>query len=649
MGETGRPPRRATAAWILYDLANTIFSFVVVSFYFAPWITDDLGGRDSHFAVAFSASMLVVLLLSPVLGAVSDRTGRIPFLLVSTLVAVVATALLGSGVFLGFDREATLWAAIAFFALGNIGFQLGLVFYDALLPSVSTPATIGRIGGIGVGVGYLGSVVGLAIAALVLGADPNGEPLLFVLSALAFLVFALPAFVFIRERRSTVPGPPLAETLRGVWSTVRALPRTPRLGRFLAGRILYADTVNTLILVLGNYAVHEAGFVQEEIGYAVLLGLGIVFAVLSAPFWGLLVDRAGPKHTLDVVLWLWCFTLAITALHPLLGLDQAVFYMIGSLVGVCLAGTWSADRPLLVGLSRPERVGELFGLSAMAGRFAAVIGPLVWALTVDVLLRDHELARPVAVFNLLLFMLIALWVLRRLPDPSRPGPTFFARYLPWRRADGTATPRPPRWPLRFPAHAFYLAVTTVVYAFYVAAYGGRSENAPALFQTLFVYHIRDLFAAPHLTLLHFATGIWINWHIVQLVYVWVLMLLFGIWFEIREGTRRAILVFYATSITAGLVAGVLGHLLHATVEAAWIDRMWTQGWTGGSAGAFGLMGAVAARARRPWLVMAGFSFWELNVAYWWLKSFTPVFHVTAMIAGFLLARFVLKPRPAPAV
>ena len=160
----------------------------------------------------------------------------------------------------------------------------------------------------------------------------------------------------------------------------------------------------------------------------------------------------------------------------------------------------------------------------------------------------------------------------------------------------------------------------------------------------FVYHI------PHLTedfprvVRSLATAIFLNHNLVQLRYVTVLLLLFGIVFELREGTRRTALLFAGTTYAGAIVAGVLLHVIYPDiVDNAFLARAWERTWSGGSAGCFGLMGALAARAPRPWLLLGIFILWEVNVAWWYLKEYTPAFHLTALFTGFLVTRYILRP------
>lgn len=625
------PKRSSTVAWVLYDMANTVFSFNIVSVYFALWLNQDLGLKDSFFAIGNSTAMAVIFFLAPVLGTLSDKARRrVPFLVASTVVCVGATAWLGV-----FGWQ----AAILLFVLANIGFQSGLIFYDALLPTVSRPETRGRVAATGVGVGYMGSFVGLTVGRLILSGDETRDAWVFVATAVLFLMLALPAFFLIKEPAKQTPrlgarqvAAGAREAYQGLWRVARGAD-IPHVRRFLFGRILYTDAVNTMILFMGIYAANEAGFTEAEVPGILLAG--IIGAAVMSFGWGVVVDRIGPKHTLDVVLLLWMFCLTMVILVAVLALPKATFYPLAFIIGGALGGTWSSDRPLMLGLVPAERVGEFYGYYAMVGRFAAVFGPLVWAGAVDGL----GFGRPAAVGLLSLFILAAFMVLRPLPDPYRPGPTGLWPYLPWRRDDGR--PRPPHRAglLQAPATTLYLIGASSIYVLYDAWYDQQFRLLPDWVDRWVVHRADDLLHDGWGVVAHFATSVWFNVHVIQFAYVVVLLILFGAWFERHEGPARTAFVFYASSIAAGIVGGFLIMAVDGFYANDWTAYEADRLWVGGSAGAMGLMGGIAARARRPWLLLAGFTFWELNLGIWWLQSSTPFYHLTALVTGFLLTRY----------
>jgi len=418
LSEQGRSTRAAVVSWVLYDFANTIFSMNIVSLYFSLWVVNVVGGTDGQYSLANSASMAVILLVSPLLGALTDQAPRrMPFLVASTMICVAATLLLG---------RAGLTPSLIAFAIANVAYQAGLQFYDALLPEVSTAENRGRIGGVGIGVGYLGSLAGVAIGGAILsGVEllPTAEQTakyqtVYAVSALLFLVFAIPCFLFVRERRRDdrrFDFGAVRAAARQVAATFRSLDRFPGLARFLVGRFFYTDAVNTVILFMGVYVSNELGFSTDQV--RTVLMLAIVFAFVGGLLLGRMVDRIGAKRTLDRVLILWCAVFIWTAVVGLFELPGALFWPAACLAGVALGGTWAADRPLMLKLTPPDRVGEFYGLYGMIGRFSAITGPLIWALVVDVL----DLGRPAAVLTLLAGVVIAYMILRPLRDTANPA------------------------------------------------------------------------------------------------------------------------------------------------------------------------------------------------------------------------------------
>lgn len=406
-----RISRLSIASWVLYDLANTIFSLNIISLYFSLWVVNSMGGTDAAYGFANSVSMALMFVTAPVLGALSDQAPRrMPFLIVSTLLCVAFTLALGTG---------GLGLSLLMFVVANYFYQAGLIFYDALLPEVSTEANRGRIGGLGIGIGYVGSIIGIGAGLLLLPEEPaaGDYTAVFRATALLFLVFAVPAFLFIRERRRRVkalgPGS-VAVAFREIGQTVRRARRYPGLARFLIGRVFYADAANTLIAFMGVYVSNELGFTAEQVQYVLLVG--IVAAIPGGLAWGMLVDRIGPRRTLNIVLCLWMFVLALTVAIPWLDLPSGLFWFDAALAGIALGGLWSADRPYMLRLSPPRYLGQFYGLYSMVGRFASIVGPALWGLIVTTL----KLGRPAAVLSLLVMVIISFLILQGVSDTPRP-------------------------------------------------------------------------------------------------------------------------------------------------------------------------------------------------------------------------------------
>jgi len=396
-------------AWALYDFANTIYSFMVVSFAMGIWATRFLGEGPGllWFGVAASVSVGLNAIVSPILGAISDRVGRRkPFLGAFTAVCVAATALIGL-----VDVRLGLVA----FAIANFAYQAALIYYDALLDDVAHPRARGRLSGIGVALGYTGTLtVGGLWAAGVTQVEGQSSPATFILVALLFALFALPLFLRVRERRAQALQFRVSEALAS-WAqlatTVRHAAAVPGLLRFIVARFFYTDPVNTVIAVMGAFAVGAVGF--SEGGALVALLVLTVVAVLASLGWGVLADRIGPKRTLIAVLGSWALGLTIIGLF----LNPVAFFIAGAILGSGLGGVAVADRYLLLRLAPPERLGEMFGLYGLVGKASAVVGPLMFGIIVNALLPAMDPgAYQVAIFSLLVLMMVGLAIVWRVPE-----------------------------------------------------------------------------------------------------------------------------------------------------------------------------------------------------------------------------------------
>jgi MFS transporter, UMF1 family len=399
-------------AWALYDFANTIYSYAIVSFAMGLWVNDRLGPADGQFwfGIANAASVGLNALVSPVLGAMSDRGGRrMPYLLFFTSLCIVGTAAIG---LLPDGLSGLTVIGLILFTVANFSYQAALIYYDATLPVVSKPTSRGRVSGIGVAVGYLGTIV---IALLILITDSGSGGLTFLMAAVLFAVFALPIFMIVKEPAGTgyrfSAGDALA-SWRQLRVTIADAKLVPGLPRFLIGRFFYTDPVNTVIVIMSVFAVEAIGLTKAQANL-VLLGLTVA-AVLASFGWGYLVERIGPKRTLMWVLGSWCVGLVIGGAV----LSFPTFLIAGLLLGSGLGGVWTSDRVFMLRLSPPDKIGEFFGLYGLAGKFSAVTGPILYGTIVSVLLNAGwgKGAYQVGILSFLILMVIGILFLRGVPD-----------------------------------------------------------------------------------------------------------------------------------------------------------------------------------------------------------------------------------------
>jgi UMF1 family MFS transporter len=399
--------------WALYDFANTIFSYAVVSYAIGLWLVDDArfgeGNGNLAFSIAIAASVGLNALVSPVLGALSDRGGgrRLPFLLFFTLLCIVPTALIGASPPL---------IGLVLFTAANFGYQAALIYYDATLRTVSHPETRGKLSGIGVAIGYCGTIfIGVTIFLLDLPV-----PSIFLVAAALYGLFAIPLFLVVREAPTSAPRLTVREAaaaLTQLATTIRHARTVPGLGRFLLGRFFYSDAVNTIIVVMSIVATKAMGL-STTVANLILLSLAVV-AVIASFGWGALVDRIGPKRTLMTVLASWAVGLVLGGISLVVpGTPGLVMFLVaGAILGSGLGGVQVSDRVLMVRLSPPAQLGEFFGLYGLVGKGSQVIGQLLYGVILFLLLDSLGVgAYQVAVLSLLVTMLIGAWLVSPVSD-----------------------------------------------------------------------------------------------------------------------------------------------------------------------------------------------------------------------------------------
>jgi UMF1 family MFS transporter len=400
--------KRSLYSWLFFDLANTVYAFVIPGLYFSVWLVSEQGWTDQSLGFATSGAMVIVAILGPWVGARSDGSqGKKPMLLITTLICIVATFLLGT-----FDVS----ISVLFFIVSLIGFNLGSVVYDALLVSVSTPTNRGRISGLGVAFGYVGSLLGFGVATLLQNFGYSYVEI-FRSVAVMFLIFSLPAFIFIKEKKvsnekSTIK---ITESISLVIKSWKHSTQYPGLTRFLVGRFFYADAINTLISgLLAVYLVEEVGLSPTDSQN--LLGLAIIISIIGGYVFGKAADKYGPRKLtlISLVCWMLSLSVAIIATE----FDQLwLIYVTGVLGGFNIGGIFAVDRVFMTRLSPEKHLGEFYGLYSTVGRFATIIGPLLWGLIVNTL----GLGRNAALFSLIILLLISFFIIRGVSDEQHVG------------------------------------------------------------------------------------------------------------------------------------------------------------------------------------------------------------------------------------
>ena len=297
---TEQPDKRAIVSWAFYDFANTIFSMNVISLYFALWVTVDHGGQDIFYSIALSGSMLAVAISAPVLGTISDQTGRrrLPLIFLTTI-SVLATALIG--------EASQLWMGLLLFVIANYCYQSALVFYNGMLPSVALQSNVGVVSGYGVAFGYMGSIAGLLLVEPFV--EDGGRSAAFLPTAALFLIFAIPCFLFVKDPNPKPLYINVVQSFLILKKTIINSTDNHVLLKFFIVHFLILDVVNTIIAFMSVYANKVIGFDGQQITNFLIIST--IFAMLGSLVIGWLVKHRGTIFSYSFVLWLWLVALTL--------------------------------------------------------------------------------------------------------------------------------------------------------------------------------------------------------------------------------------------------------------------------------------------------------------------------------------------------
>ena len=398
-------------SWLLFDFANTSFSVIMVTFvfplYFKNVICNGEPSGDALWGFSISLSMLLVALISPVLGAAADYSGkRKRFLFVFTLISVVATALLS------FSGPGMAVTAIALFILANIGFEGGLVFYDAYLKEIATDKSIGRVSGYGFAMGYLGAFAILLLTkpllskGIVLSNAPNVQ-LSILAASVFFALFAVPIFLVLRDQkkqeRPAISFAALGSSIKEVKHTVRHIMNYPDLVRFLLAYFFYNDAILTVIAFSSIYAQNTLGFTTGEL--IVFFMLVQTTAIAGSIIFGFVTDKIGPKKTIVITLLIWF----VVVLAAIFADRKELFFYTGMLAGLSMGSSQAASRSMMARLTPREHVTEFFGFyDGTFGKASAIVGPLVFGVV-----SAQAGSQKAALAALLMFFTIGLLLMTR--------------------------------------------------------------------------------------------------------------------------------------------------------------------------------------------------------------------------------------------
>src|ERR1700736_2006770 len=410
------PPRAAVVSWIFFDWAAQPYFTLITTFVFAPYfathVAPDAASGQALWGFATAAAGLVIALLSPVLGAIADASGRRkPWIAGLGALLVIGASLMWFG---RPGDSSVIPPLLLAYGIETIGVEFATMFNNAMMPTLVPPDQIGRLSGTGWATGYVGGILSLVLVLGFLAASPEtgrtlfgftplfgldpvthqGDRIAGPLTGIWFIVFVLPMFLLTPDYPAKQK---LRAALRGgladLRKTLGELPRQKSLAAFLLANMIYTDGLVSLFAFGGIYAAGTFGWNTIEIGtFGIILA---VAATLGAWLGGKLDDRVGPKRVISISMLVLLASIVailtvdketvlfVTVAPPSPGgalfssAAARAYLLLGCLIGGAGGPLQAASRTLLIHLAPKDRVAQYFGLFALTGKVTSFVGPLL--------------------------------------------------------------------------------------------------------------------------------------------------------------------------------------------------------------------------------------------------------------------------------
>lgn len=451
-GDEPKVSRAGLGGWMLFDWAAQPFFTVIITFIFGPYfvsrLTDDPAYGQAMWGYTLTISGIVIAVLSPVLGSIADQTGpRKPWIAFFAVIKIVSLALLWFAM-----PGSSLIYPFIFIILASIAAEFSIVFNDSMMPRLVGEKEIGRISNIAWGLGYLGGMIVLiAVVTLLAGSSESGKTLIGIdplfgldpetgadarvtgpISAIWYLVFILPMFLFTPDARKTTM-PAMTAVRNGIAElrhTIGELRHRSGMLRFLIARMIYQDGVNGLVVLGGTFAASMFGWQTLELGlYGIILNLVAIGGCLYA---SRLDAKLGSK--VIVTASLICLTIATLGIvstgpgYTLFGMlplpttdagglfgtaAEKAYIVFGLLVGIAFGPVQASSRSYMARSVSADEAGRYFGIYALSGRATTFLAPAAVA-TVTLMTGSAR----IGMMALVVFLAVGLLILLRTPYPA---------------------------------------------------------------------------------------------------------------------------------------------------------------------------------------------------------------------------------------
>jgi MFS transporter, UMF1 family len=413
------PPRAAVVSWIFFDWAAQPYFTLITTFVFAPYfathVASDPASGQALWGFATAAAGLTIALMSPVLGAIADASGRRkPWIAAFGALLVIGSCLMWFG---KPGDVSVIPPLLLAYGIATIGVEFATVFNNAMMPSLVPPDKIGRLSGTGWATGYVGGILSLVLVLGFLAASPEtgrtlfgfaplfgldpvthqGDRITGPLTGIWFIIFVLPMFLLTPDYPAKRRGSEaLREGLTGLRQSLGELSQRKSLAAFLLANMIYTDGLVSLFAFGGIYAAGTFEWNTIQIGtFGILLAIAGTF---GAGLGGKLDDKLGPKRVITGSMLILLSSIVailfvdndqilfvkVAAPAPggalFSGAAERAYLVLGCLIGAAGGPLQAASRTLLIRLAPQDRIAQYFGLFALTGKVTSFVGPLLIGL-----------------------------------------------------------------------------------------------------------------------------------------------------------------------------------------------------------------------------------------------------------------------------
>ncbi len=410
--------RKEVVGWCAFDFANSSYTTLIVTVAYSVYFREAVVGTgnrlgDWYWGLSGILVNVLVILTSPILGALADYSGRkkryLRITVIQTVAATAALALVQPG--------EIVWG-MALFVIASIGFEGGYIFYNAFLPEIADSRTMGRISALAWGTGFAGGLLSVAVCLPLIGKalvgpdgslDPeavSGYRASFVVVALFFALFSVPTFLWLRESRPQGSYSRLSEYaavgFRRVADTLAHLRRYRETAKFVLSYVFFFGGVNVVIKFSAIFVARSFGV--QGAALAMLFIVTNVIALVGTLLAGWLADAIGQKVALLLTLGLWTGVVLVGAF----GDGRSALWLMAAGASVGMGSTQSIARALMARFAPPTRESEFFGFYVLAGQVGSILAFFVFG-AVSSVSGDQRLAILWTVpFFVLGFVILAL-------------------------------------------------------------------------------------------------------------------------------------------------------------------------------------------------------------------------------------------------